>query len=44
MYIYYKKAKFAPFTKITLLEKWQNVHGNVIHIDNLLTSIWDKKL
>ena len=45
MYIYYKKAKFAPFTKITLFsEKWQNVHGNVIHIDNLLTSIWDKKL
>ena len=25
-------------------EKWQNVHGNVIHIANLLTSIEDKKL
>ena len=25
-------------------EKWQNVHGNVIHIANLLNSIEDKKL
>ena len=32
MYIYYKT------------EKWQNVHGNVIYIANLLTSIEDKKL
>ena len=31
--------KDAPFS-----EKWQNVHGNVIHIANLLTSIEDKKL
>ena len=46
MYTYYKKAKFASFTKIDtpFSEKWQNVHGNVIHIANLLTSIEDKKL
>ena len=31
--------KDAPFS-----EKWQNVHGYVIHIANLLTSIEDKKL
>ena len=31
--------KDTPFS-----EKWQNVHGNVIHIANLLTSIGDKKL
>ena len=30
--------KTAPFS-----EKWQNVHGNVIHIANLLNSIKDKK-
>ena len=27
-----------------LSEKWQNVHGNVIHKANLLTSIGDTKL
>ena len=31
--------KDTPFSEI-----WQNVHGNVIHIDYLLTSIEDKKL
>ena len=31
--------KDTPFS-----EKWQDVHGNVIHIANLLTSIGDKKL
>ena len=31
--------KDTPFS-----EKWQNIHGNVIHIANLLTSIGDKKL
>ena len=30
--------KDMPFS-----EKWQNVHGNVIHIANLLKSIEDKK-
>ena len=45
MYIYYKKANFASFTKIRPSQKkWLNVHGNVIHIANLLTSIGDKKL
>ena len=29
--------KDTPFS-----EKWHNVHGNVIHIANLLTSIEDK--
>ena len=31
--------KDTPFS-----EKWQNVHGNVIHKVNLLTLIGDKKL
>ena len=31
--------KDTPFSEI-----WQNVHDNVIHIDNLLTSIEDKQL
>ena len=31
--------KDTPFS-----EKWLNVHGNVIHIANLPTSIGDKKL
>ena len=31
--------KDTPFS-----EKWKNVHGNVIHIASLLTSIEDKKL
>ena len=45
MYIYNKKAKFASFTKIRPSQKkWLNVHGNVIHIAYLLTSIGDKKL
>ena len=45
MYINYKKAKFASFTKIRPSQKkWLNVHGNVIHIAYLLTSIGDKKL
>ena len=40
-----KKAKFASFTKIRPSQKTRlNVHGNVIHIANLLTSIGDKKL
>ena len=45
MYIYYKKKNKAciihkdmPFSV-----KMQNVHGNVIHIANLLNSIEDKK-
>ena len=45
MYIYYKKAKFATFTKIHPSQKnGKNIHSNVIHIANLLTSIEDKKL
>ena len=36
------KSKFASFTKIHPSQK--NVHGNVIHIASLLTSIEDKKL
>ena len=45
MYIYYKKAKFAIFSKrYTLLRKMAKHHGNVVHIANLLTSIEDKKL
>ena len=39
------KAKFASFTKIrSSPKKWQNIHGNVIRIANLLNSIEDKKL
>ena len=35
----------ASFTKIRQSQKnGKNVHGNVIHIANLLTSIKDKKL
>ena len=45
MYIYYKKAKIALFTKIRPSEINDKMfHGNVIHIANLLTSIEDKKL
>ena len=45
MYIYYKTAKFASFTKIRPSQKkWLNFHDNVIHIANLLTSIGDEKL
>ena len=45
MYINYKKAKLASFTKIRPSQKkWQNFHGNVIHIAILLTSTGDKKL
>ena len=40
-----QKAKFATFTKIHPSQKnGKNIHGNVIHIANLLTSIKDKKL
>ena len=35
----YNIHKDTPFS-----EKWQNIHGNVIHIANLLTLIEDKKL
>ena len=35
----YITKKDTPFS-----EKWQNVHGNVIHMANLFTSIEDKKL
>ena len=45
MYIYYKKSKVYIIHKDTpFSEKWQNIHGNVIHIANLLTSIEDKNL
>ena len=37
--IVYIIHKDTPFS-----EKWQNVHGNVIYIANLLNSIEDKKL
>ena len=38
MYIYYKKAKFTSFTKKRSSQKnGKHVHGNVIHIANLLT-------
>ena len=36
VYIIHKDTPFS--------EKWQNIHGNVIHIANLLTSIEDKNL
>ena len=45
MYICYKTSKVCIIHKDTpFSEKWQNVHGNVIHIANLLNSIEDKKL
>ena len=45
MYIYYKKKQSLLIHKDTpFSEKWQNIHGNVIHIANFLTSIEDKKL
>ena len=45
MYIYDKKNKVFIIHKDTSFsEKWQNVHGNVIHIANLLNSVEDKKL
>ena len=44
MFIYYKKANFASLTKIRPSQKKRlNVHGNVIHIANLITSFGDKK-
>ena len=41
-----QKSKVCNIHKDTLFSrKWQkNIHGNVIHIANLLTSIEDKKL
>ena len=40
-----QKSKVCNLHKDTpFSEKWQNFHGNVIHIANLLTSIEDKKL
>ena len=40
-----QKTKFASFTKIRPSQiNGKTVHGNVIHIANLLTSIGDKKL
>ena len=40
-----QKKQFASFTKISPSQKKRlNVHGNVIHIANLLASIGDKKL
>ena len=40
-----QKSKVCMIHKdIPFSEKWQNVHGNVIHIANLLTSDGDKKL
>ena len=46
MYIYYKKKQSLQHSqRYTLLRKMaKNIHGNVIHIANLLTSIEDKKL
>ena len=46
MYIYIlQKSKVCTIHKDTaFLEKWQIVHGNVIHIANLLNSIEDKKV
>ena len=45
MYIDNKKNKVCIIHKDTpFSEKWQNNHGNVIHIANLLTSLEDKKL
>ena len=38
------KSKICIIHKDTAFsEKWQDVHGNVIHIANLLSSIEDKK-
>ena len=39
-----KKQSLHHSQWYALLRKWQNVHGNVIHIANLLTSIEEKKL
>ena len=40
-----KKNKVCIIQKDTpFSEKWQNVHGNVIHKANLLNSTEDKKL
>ena len=40
-----QKNKVCIIHKDTSLsEKWQNVHGNLIHITNSLNSIADKKL
>ena len=41
----FQKSKVCTIHKDTpFLEKWQNVHGNVVYIANLLNSIEDKKL
>ena len=40
-----QKSRVCIIHKDTLFsEKWQNVHGNVIHIAKLLTLFGDKKL
>ena len=40
-----QKSKVCNIHKDTpLSEKWQNIHGNAIHIANLITSNEDKKL
>ena len=40
-----QKSKVCIIPKDMIFsEKWQNIHGNVIHTANLLTSIGDKKL
>ena len=40
-----KKQSLQHSQRYTLLRKMaKNIHGNVIHIANLLTSIEDKKL
>ena len=45
MYIILQKSKVCNIHKDTpFSEKWPNIHGNVIHIANLPTSIEDKKL
>ena len=45
VYLYITKSKVCTIHKDTaFLEKWQNVHGNVIDIANLLNSIEDKKV
>ena len=41
---YIKKTKFASNQGYALLRKIANVHGNVMHIANLLTSIKDKDI
>ena len=43
MFIYTEKQVSIIHKDALLSEKWKNVHGNVIHIANLLTSIGDTK-